>query len=300
MENRKIFNIENGKEEFAEFIKVKSVYNEKLRDIVASLRKVEMEIEKLDGKIAQTINELATSIFMKRSVKEKKYAYIEKLKSDKASGLETIEALRKHIKELKKETFDATKTPRINFGRYPKEADGSEAPIEWDVIRIKADSALLLSTYVIDQIPYAKKLEDTPWKNSYLRKWLNEDFYNKCFSEEERQMIIQTENANPGNEAYNTAASVNTRDNIFVFSINDMRRYYDYDPDRLARATDYAKSRGVYSDEKTLGAYWWLRSNGGNMYNAAVVNFTGYVFDYGFYVNSGELGVRPALWIALK
>ena len=35
------------------------------------------------------------------------------------------------------------------------------------------------------------------------------------------------------------------------------------------------------------------------MYNAAVVNFEGYVFEYGFYVNNAEVGVRPAVWVNL-
>ena len=86
---------------------------------------------------------------------------------------------------------------------------------------------------------------------------------------------------------------------VFIPSIKEVKRFSDYDSDRIAYPTEYAVDKGVYVNGDTNGSYWWLRSNGGNMYNAAVVNFSGYIFEYGFYVNSSQYGVRPAVWISL-
>lgn len=300
MNNQKFFSIENGKDDFSEMVRIRYQYKEKKRELVRAIRKIEIEIEKIDGKISQTVDELTTSFLMRKSKKEKKYRLIENLKEDKAAGQENIKGLEEQISELKMETFGSLDLPKICFGKYYFGADGELKPLQWKVIRIKENRALMLSSFVIEQMPYADEIVDTPWKESVIRSWLNEKFFNDYFSEEEQKMIIETEIPNPGNDAYNTAESSNTLDKIFLFSLNDVRRYYEFDIDRIAHPTGHAKARGVYENEETKGAYWWLRSNGGNMYNASVVNFSGYVFDYGFYVNSEEFGIRPALWIDLS
>ena len=43
--------------------------------------------------------------------------------------------------------------------------------------------------------------------------------------------------------------------------------------------------------------FWWLRSPGGDGYGAACVLFGGGVDTYGVDVNSGSIGVRPAMWM---
>lgn len=294
------FSVEDGRDVFADMIRVMAQYNEKKREIIDAVSAAEDEKEKADGLISKTVNELTTVLLMRKSVKAKKYEYIEKLRAKKASCDDELGVLDKKLRKLKRDTFGTEETPKLYFGQYPKKKNGEPEPIEWDVMRIKGSGALLLSTYVIEHMRYADELANTPWRNSLIRTWLNENLYTGCFSDEERNMIRLTETANPGNDVYNTAESSNTRDYIFIPSIKDVCRFFSYDEERKTSATDYARSRGVYVDEKTKCSYWWLRSNGGNMYNAAVVNFTGYVFEYGFYVNSDGYGIRPALWIDLK
>ena len=294
------FSIENGKKDFIEMVKIKALYNEKRKEIADAVQAAKLEIKKADGLISQTVNELAAAFFMRPSKKRKKYAYIESLKNDKASGQEKIVVLDEELKELNLQTFGSENVPKLYFGKYVMSAGGPKEPLEWDVMRVSGERALLMSVKIIDQIQYARELENTSWKESNIRAWTNGEFYENSFSEDERSMILETEIANPGNNTYKTASSSNTRDYIFIPSMNDARRFYKYDSERMAFATEYAAGRGVYVNEDTKGSYWWLRSNGGNMYNAAVVNFEGYVFEYGFYVNSTQFGVRPAMWIDLK
>ncbi len=300
VESLSFFGIGDGKDVFADMVKVMAQFNEKKREISDSVAAIEDEQEKADGLISKTVNELTTALLMRKSVKAKKYEYIEKLRAKKASYDEEIHALDEKLRELKLETFGTEETPKLYFGRYPQKENGDSEPIEWDVMRVKGSGALLLSTYVIEHMRYAEELDNTPWHDCLIRKWLNGKFYTSCFSDEERSMIRLTEIANPGNEVYKTPESSNTRDRIFIPSIKDVRRFYNYDEERKAYATEFAKSKGVYADEDTGCSYWWLRSNGGNMYNAAAVNFKGYVFEYGFYVNSDGYGIRPALWVDLR
>ena len=300
VESSSFFSIEDGRDVFTDMVKVMAQYNEKKREIVDAVEKIEEEKKKADGLISKTVNELTTALLMRNQAKAKKYELIEKLKKKKAAYDDEIRALEEKLKELKRETFGAEETPKLYFGSYPKRKNGTPEPLEWDVMRIKGSGALLLSTYIIEHMRYAEELENTPWQNSLIRKWLNERFYSSCFSDEERAMIRRIETANPGNDVYKTAESSNTRDYIFIPSIKDVRRFFNYDEERKAVATQRAVADGVYVDDETKCSYWWLRSNGGNMYNAAAVNFTGYIFEYGFYVNSDGYGIRPALWIDLK
>ena len=38
----------------------------------------------------------------------------------------------------------------VNMGAYPYEADGTQAPVLWQVLRVQDGKALLLTTYVVD------------------------------------------------------------------------------------------------------------------------------------------------------
>ena len=47
----------------------------------------------------------------------------------------------------------------VTFGTYPQTASGtSSTPIEWLVLDVKGDQALLLSRYGLDAIPYNREL----------------------------------------------------------------------------------------------------------------------------------------------
>ena len=84
----------------------------------------------------------------------------------------------------------------VKLGIYDKFADGSgnDKDIEWEVIKIDEDNQriLLRCIMIIDGQPYNKVAEETTWENCSLRKWLNEDFLMRAFSESERYIIAET------------------------------------------------------------------------------------------------------------
>ena len=78
----------------------------------------------------------------------------------------------------------------IYFGEYiVNVADGIEhiSPISWDVYRRDGNKLWLISDKVID----CRYFGGDSWENCELRAWLNGEFYNTWFSEEEKKYITE-------------------------------------------------------------------------------------------------------------
>ncbi len=288
------------KDRFIERINRIVIFREKEKELTAMLRSKKKHIQQWQSKSNQAQEELARILFFRNIRKHKKQEIIRECQKEIKREQEELQKIEDDLKKWTVSCFQSEKIPAVYLGQYPQGAGGEYKRLEWDVLYKKGENVLLATKYVIDHMRYAAELEETPWKESDIRKWLNTDFLNTAFLQEERVLIREKENANPGNDAYHTPESENTRDMIFLPSLSEVKCFSDYDEDRIACPTEYAKSKGVFSEPESQGSYWWLRSNGGNMINAAVVNFSGYVFEYGFYVNSDRYGVRPCMWVKLE
>ena len=112
---------------------------------------------------------------------------------------------------------NATVGSTVTFGNY-EQGDG-QAPIEWVVLDRQEDRALLLSKYALDAKPF-HEVEDrnVTWAECTLRAWLNGDFYNSAFSDEERARIVQVTNA--------TANAPDTQDCVFLLSLDELNAYF--------------------------------------------------------------------------
>ena len=62
--------------------------------------------------------------------------------------------------------------------------------IEWLVLDVKDDNLLLITLDCIDALPYNNERKKLTWENSDIRKWLNEDFIEMAFSEEEKDQLF--------------------------------------------------------------------------------------------------------------
>ena len=88
------------------------------------------------------------------------------------------------------------------LGSYEQDGDdtdGSE-PIEWIILEIQENRALLASRYALDCLPFHDAEEDVAWADCTLRAWLNEDFWNGAFTEAEREIIRMTDVPNDAGE----------------------------------------------------------------------------------------------------
>ena len=193
-------------------------------------------------------------------------------------------------------------------------------PIKWRVISNNDGTIQLLSDYILDKQYYhpnkntrtikGKTIYSNNYEHSYIREWLNNDFYNKAFGTLDQSPILTTlvdNSASTTSSSSNSYASNNTNDKIYLLSYQDsINSNYGFSTStssnntRYAVTTDYARAKGAYIDDTSTNTYgngyWWLRSPDSSRSPGAYhVYRDGLMLSY--YVNIASLGVRPALQI---
>lgn len=150
----------------------------------------------------------------------------------------------------------------VHWGKYEQDNDESNGPesIEWQVINVKNDKALIVSKSVLDCKMYNEDDSKINWSDSSLRKWLNSDFYESAFSDNEKSSISLTDVVNKGTyEGYdksgnwlmsNTKSNLetvvaessdqeNTQDHLFLLSIDEVNQFFTSKDNRKAFLSDY-------------------------------------------------------------
>lgn len=215
-------------------------------------------------------------------------------------------------------------------------------PIKWRILTATSTSAFLMSEFSLDFnklqlnyeyvnnngiMEYFNTDEGVPentyannWEYTFIRKWLNDTFYNTVFNDLQKEIVRTTlvdnsaRSANLSNNStyYNNGENRyadqcnNTYDKVFLLSLQDItNKAYGFsesigtDSARKIESTDYAKFQGQPSLD------WFTRSPSfeGNKGLA-----TYYVYRYGtsgdYYgqiaqMNASPGGIVPALWITL-
>ncbi|NMC57246.1 MAG: hypothetical protein GYA50_08510 [Eubacteriaceae bacterium] len=173
---------------------------------------------------------------------------------------------------------------KIYFGNYNLEHMAiDKEPIEWRVLDIQGNKALIITEQCIDCKQYNTTSKSTTWENSYLHNWLNNNFIIIAFSSSEQDRIIPVPSDNT--------------DKIFLLSLNESRQYFTDQYDRITTATKYAQTQGASAEFDTYKCSWWLRDQGSDSLRALFINNNG-VVDGGM-VYKNDIAVRPALWIQL-
>lgn len=167
----------------------------------------------------------------------------------------------------------------VYFGHY--EQDGrynSKEAIPWIVLDVRGGSALLLSQYVLDAMPWNTSTYTVQWYSCTLNSWLNYSFYNEAFSWSEQNAI-------------NSYLS----DPVFLLSYDEVRTYLSR-WNLCAMPTRYAMNRGVY----VSGSYswWWTRTVGSRENQTWGVNTSGVLNEFHMRKESG--GIRPAIWVSIS
>ena len=74
------------------------------------------------------------------------------------------------------------------FGSYEQDNNKSrKEPIEWRVLKVNGDLALVISEKILDCRPYNETRTAVTWETSSIRKWLNGTFLNAAFTEAEKK-----------------------------------------------------------------------------------------------------------------
>lgn len=198
-------------------------------------------------------------------------------------------------------------------------------PLHWRVLDPR--TGLVLCEEIIDSQPYSDTLYyygDEYYKDKYhniyannyyessIRAWLNDDFYNTAFTDEEKAQI--NKNILRENKCYNSSFSkydsTSSKDAITLLTYQDVRNTsYGFscdesyrDINRRAHSTDYAKCQGCYTytgtPYKTANGEdtsdWRLRSAGHDSNRACDVYYNGSYFNINYFVIGTDGGVRPA------
>lgn len=198
----------------------------------------------------------------------------------------------------------------IEFGGY-----------QWRILDNQNNVALIITEYVIEQQPYNNYAGDVTWGDCFLRKYLNGEFYNK-FTVAEQSRINSVVNKNHSNEWYGSRGGEDTRDYIFLLSIEEVVCKYfgdsrNYLENRSAKQRYWFQNKDSNNNKRraTLEGcawWWWLRSPGRDNKRAVYIHGDGNVGIQGngtFRYNSKTIhpltgdnrgGVRPALWLKLE
>lgn len=193
----------------------------------------------------------------------------------------------------------------VTLGAYPQTESGKDStPIEWLVLESDGETALLISRYALDCQSYNTEYESITWEECTLRSWLNNEFYNRAFSAEEKKTILVSDVSADKNPLYSTNPGNATKDSVFLLSIVEANKYFANDEARMCAVTDYAIEQGTYTNSNYTvdgrrACWWWLRSPGYLSILAAIVRDGGSISDRGDRVRNCDYAMRPCVWVRL-
>ena len=138
------------------------------------------------------------------------------------------------------------------------------------------------------------------WETCTLRKWLNDDFLNAAFTEEEQAKLDTVTVTADRNPEYSTGPGNDTQDKVYLLSIDEVNLYSDTVDWLKCMATKTAEANGA-GTFITDSCAWWLRTPGIVSDMAAYVFKDGiFVENSGHVVNYGEIVVRPVVVLRLS
>lgn len=193
-------------------------------------------------------------------------------------------------------------------------------PIVWNVLSNNDGEYYLLSSVLLDTHCYYNSTSyrtidgQTVCANNYeysdIRAWLNGDFYNSAFALNNSYIQTTTvdNSASTTNSSYNSYASSNTQDKVFLPSYQDyINSSYGFATStgststRCCKTTDWARARGACY-EKTISSYlynglYWTRSPRSSD-GAWNVDYDGNL-KYSYIVHYANGCVRPSLSLVI-
>lgn len=143
-------------------------------------------------------------------------------------------------------------------------------PIEWLVLKEEGLATLVISKDTIGGYQFDGNSSNSSWAHSWLRTFLNNDFYEKAFTAEEKKKIVNTKLTDVGN----------AKDNVFILSENEVETL-------LSKENDDYTGRHAYD----CGYCCWTRTPDGSSVRR------GYFDCWCSYSPNNYFKIRPAMWI---
>lgn len=194
-------------------------------------------------------------------------------------------------------------------------------PVRWRVLSVEGSSAFLMADQILDSHCFneygwkdknnngdVEEDEVITWKDSVIRSWLNNEFYNKAFSSEEKDAILQSEHNNEGETRKEETSNGKflfpeggvTQDKVFLLSRSEAENEKYGMPNnkvgmvsRQTTYTDYGKK-----DRAWPSVEYWLRAPQSYEVYEGQFSWSAYV-DSAVPIVSDCEGVRPCVCINL-
>lgn len=202
----------------------------------------------------------------------------------------------------------------VKLGKYEQDhvSSNGKEDIEWIVISVEKDKALLLSKMALKTMGYYGTVDysilSKPgiyWGTSDIRKWLNGSFYESAFSADEKAMIQKA--LVTTSDAYGQSK---TEDYLFLLSKSEVQSMKKNWVQCMATAAAIAEQK------EDSGGYcaWWLRDMSTIYKDAGPFDFMSTTYNSanvvtpdGAFIPDGMMVcidflycVRPALWVSLS
>ena len=185
----------------------------------------------------------------------------------------------------------------VTFGHYDYDSvsENKAEPLQWIVLTVKGNKALLLSRYGL----WADSMDkDKTWASCRMRSYLNNQFILDAFFDDEKDCIQLTNVVTK--KAPTTTYDKNdviTKDYVFLLSYDEVGEYLSNEQ-RLLRPTVSALKCGANTNSNYYG-WWWLRTppEYGKSYYFSFVNNQGELKYYVDFANVNDALIRPAMWI---
>lgn len=193
----------------------------------------------------------------------------------------------------------------VYFGTYEQDSNvnNGKEKLKWRVLDVKDGKMFLLTDVCIERKIFHSIEGQGIWENSDIRKWLNKEFMDIAFTQDEKAGIVQTTVKNSKSSDFEYAPMNDTINKIFLLDEREVYRYFD----------DNMDSNGIYADRKAgytetirkdLNKWdtyefdyisWWLRTLGkseGEILNNSMLG--------GSDADLWKNGIRPAMWVSIS
>ena len=223
----------------------------------------------------------------------------------------------------------------VTFGHYEQDNDYSDGkgndPIEWLVLDHQDGRTLLIARCALKEINYNDTMGDITWETCTLRTWMNDEFYNEAFTDEEKAIIALTHNVNNdtsdelwapymGDYPVVTDGGNDTDDYVFCLSAQEAADYFGLvthgsgegfitdivDESAMCYVTPVVNQHmhGLILNERygfpeyyEGSCIYWLRTPGPAAQNTTAWA-TNYIGCEICYLGKGAgYGARPAIWV---
>lgn len=170
--------------------------------------------------------------------------------------------------------------------------------LEWTVVATEEDRVLLTTkTICWDCEPFHNGNDSATWENSTLRNWLNGDLYDTIFTDVEKSLILETEVENKENPKYHEGGTKNTKDKLFIPSVDDIQKYYSSSKSLIPVYND----DGSHYDNDYM---YFLRTTGKNSKYVSYIDLDGKINLFGYDINGyrssvkdSTIGTKPFMWV---